>query len=424
MAAVGLWMWLDPAKFGTPLPCDPTPTIIGGPTSFSSRPLQVFSLVVYGLLLTPGINLLPQSETGNSSGIATALRRPMATRRTAPAQGDTPAPPSPPSATKKSLPAEPVHTASLIGGLVLLVVINIIFVIDIELTLSRNNPFQFDNGDDVWSFGQVLALLLLVLPLRDAWNAFRNIQRARNSLQERFLQALRDEVAATPIVERLGALVIDGADPRRPINKSRFGNSLQLAAYNGKKDIVEFLLSEGLLNNKPVIDTEHGGGYGTALQAASANGQLEVVALLLKIHRTDILHYIKIEGGHYETAVCAACANGQIDVAQLLLENGADDWYYGGTLGPPLHIASLMGSIELINWLLENTNAQFYDSDRGIFGKALDVAYLMRNQEAIELLLRKGFWRTYTQFVKDCIGPGKVCLGVSVTPKLSYTECV
>jgi hypothetical protein len=293
MAAIGLWLWLDPEKFGAPISCDPTLTIIGGATSFSSRPLQVFSLVMYGLLLIPGINLLPpiffflalniaynwlrdrwlrgnmdrkkplipmdtESETGNSSGITTALHRPMATRRTAPPQGDTPGPPSPPPATKKSLPAEPVRTASLIGGLVLLVVINIIFVVDIELTLSRNKPFQFDNGDDVWGFGQVLALLLLVLPLRDAWNAFRDIQTARNGVQKRFLQALRDEVAATPVVERLGALMIDGADPRRPINSSRFGNSLQLAAYHGKKDIVEFLLSEGPLNNKPVIDTERG----------------------------------------------------------------------------------------------------------------------------------------------------------------------
>jgi hypothetical protein len=35
----------------------------------------------------------------------------------------------------------------------------------------------------------------------------------------------------------------------------------------------------------------------------------------------------------------------------------------GGPLGPPLHIASLMGNIELINWLLENTKAELYDSD-------------------------------------------------------------
>jgi hypothetical protein len=42
-----------------PIACDPTLTIIGVATSFSSRPLQVFSLVMYGLLLIPGINLLP-----------------------------------------------------------------------------------------------------------------------------------------------------------------------------------------------------------------------------------------------------------------------------------------------------------------------------------------------------------------------------
>jgi hypothetical protein len=141
---------------------------------------------------------------------------------------------------------------------VLLVIINTIFVIDIELTLSRNKPFQLDDGDDVWGFGQVLALLLLVLPLRDTWNTFRDIQMARHIVQKRFLQALRDEVSATPIVEKLGALVIDGADPRTPINGSRFGNSLQLAAYHGKNDIVEFLLSEGPANDKPVIDTQRG----------------------------------------------------------------------------------------------------------------------------------------------------------------------
>jgi hypothetical protein len=146
----------------------------------------------------------------------------------------------------------------LISGLVLLVIINIIFVIDIELTLSRNKPSHLDDGDNVWGFGQVLALLLLVLPLRDAWNAFQDIQTARHSVQARFLQVLRDEVAATPIAERLGALVIDGADPRAPIKGSRFGNSLQLAAYHGETYIVEFLLNEGPRNDKAVIDTECG----------------------------------------------------------------------------------------------------------------------------------------------------------------------
>jgi hypothetical protein len=64
------------------------------------------------------------------------------------------------------------RTAFLIIGLVLLVAINILFIVDIELTLRRNKGDQ--NGDDAWGFGQVLALLLII-PLRDAWGALQDI---------------------------------------------------------------------------------------------------------------------------------------------------------------------------------------------------------------------------------------------------------
>ncbi|KAJ7930852.1 hypothetical protein B0H13DRAFT_1594846 [Mycena leptocephala] len=92
---------------------------------------------------------------------------------------------------------------------------------------------------------------------------------------------LREEVAATPIVERLRVLIDQGADPRKPIEGTRFQNTLQLAAYHGKTDIVEFLLSGECPADKRVNETE-GTGYGTALQAAAAKGHLEVVQLLLK----------------------------------------------------------------------------------------------------------------------------------------------
>ncbi|KAJ7894924.1 hypothetical protein B0H14DRAFT_2334248, partial [Mycena olivaceomarginata] len=72
-----------------------------------------------------------------------------------------------------------------------------------------------------------------------------------------------------------------------------------------------------------------GGGYGTALQAASANGKVEVVQLLLKIHRTDIRHYVNLWGGHYGSALCAACANEHTKIAQLLVDNGAMVTFYG-----------------------------------------------------------------------------------------------
>jgi hypothetical protein len=142
-------------------------------------------------------------------------------------------------------------------GLALLVGVNIIFLVDIELTLSRNKHIQVA-GDNLWGFGQVLALLLLVVPLRDAWNALRDVQAAlrgvQQQLQLRFQQLLREEAAATAIAERLRVLITRGADPRK-IEENEIGDLLQLA-YNGRKDIVVFLLSEEWPANNRVIETK------------------------------------------------------------------------------------------------------------------------------------------------------------------------
>jgi hypothetical protein len=51
-------------------------------------------------------------------------------------------------------------------GLVLLLVINIIFLDNIELTLLQAS------SEPGWTFGQILAMLLLVLPLRDLVETF------------------------------------------------------------------------------------------------------------------------------------------------------------------------------------------------------------------------------------------------------------
>jgi hypothetical protein len=76
--------------------------------------------------------------------------------------------------------APPVnHTAFLIVGLVCLAAINIILLFDIELTLRGNKGDQF-GGDDDWGFGQVLALLLLVIPLRDFVTSIVDIRKKVN----------------------------------------------------------------------------------------------------------------------------------------------------------------------------------------------------------------------------------------------------
>jgi hypothetical protein len=61
MAAVGIWLWSDPSKFGQPLgaSCDPTLTVVGVPARFSSKALHIASLMMYSIVLVPGLNLIP-----------------------------------------------------------------------------------------------------------------------------------------------------------------------------------------------------------------------------------------------------------------------------------------------------------------------------------------------------------------------------
>jgi hypothetical protein len=60
MAGIGIRLWSNPSAFGKPLgSCTPILTIFGASSSFSSRPLRIFSLTMYSILLIPGLNLLP-----------------------------------------------------------------------------------------------------------------------------------------------------------------------------------------------------------------------------------------------------------------------------------------------------------------------------------------------------------------------------
>jgi hypothetical protein len=59
MAAIGIWLWLNPVKFGMSINCDPTLVVFGASINFSSAALRIFSLTMYFLLLIPGFNLLP-----------------------------------------------------------------------------------------------------------------------------------------------------------------------------------------------------------------------------------------------------------------------------------------------------------------------------------------------------------------------------
>jgi hypothetical protein len=131
-----------------------------------------------------------------------------------------------------------LKTAFLLVGLVILLLVNILFIVDTELTLKRNAAYQ-GKEEREWGFGQILALLLLVVPLRDAWIALRNI---KNNTQQRFDQALRTIAEAGETVNKL---VSEGALLSK-VDFARFGNSLHYAAYHGSIDLIKFVLTQGV----------------------------------------------------------------------------------------------------------------------------------------------------------------------------------
>jgi hypothetical protein len=125
---------------------------------------------------------------------------------------------------------------------VCLCIINILFIVDVELTLRRNKGDQAD-GDNEWGFGQVLSLLLLIVPLRDAGNAIQDIQEKiqdkLRGIQEQFEELIDRESKATGVASELNRLMAAGAQLRQP-KEGNFTDYLQQSAYYGRLDLVQY----------------------------------------------------------------------------------------------------------------------------------------------------------------------------------------
>jgi hypothetical protein len=141
--------------------------------------------------------------------------------------------------------SDSIHNGFLIVGLVCLVIINILFMVDIELTLRRNKADQV-NGDNEWGFGQVLALLLLVAPLNETWNASRENAEESKAIQKRFEELFRRmcEPTSTTKLERL---IHDGANPYKPITNASDRTCLDIAVRNGKAELITLLLRQDIM---------------------------------------------------------------------------------------------------------------------------------------------------------------------------------
>jgi hypothetical protein len=146
MAVIGIWFWSSPARFGdvqrdpispNVLKCT-SMSLLGNPINLTSSPLRVVSLGIYAFFMVPGLNLLLPAALFLALHIVYHRLRPRADE------------------TKPSV--VPVYI-----GLIFLLAVNIVFMADIETTVSHHKV----SDESQWTFGQILAILLLVLPLRD-----------------------------------------------------------------------------------------------------------------------------------------------------------------------------------------------------------------------------------------------------------------
>ncbi|KAH6894933.1 hypothetical protein BKA70DRAFT_790377 [Coprinopsis sp. MPI-PUGE-AT-0042] len=225
MSCLGIWLWTGLPSFGKGV--GPSTgvteandcalktvllTIVGHSVPFHSTALCVCSIVVYALFLVPGLNLMApmalflgayfahrrwNSGKKGLGGVCHPERRPfkhyeepnhayhlrlaryMAKRLIAGLDEVT--------AAARSWDVLPAFI-----GLTILLFVNVIFVIDIKLTLRQNIPHQ-DIDETQWGFGQILALLLLLLPLRELVEALlaRRLKQRQRELDEDVLDAIR-----------------------------------------------------------------------------------------------------------------------------------------------------------------------------------------------------------------------------------------
>lgn len=207
-------------------------------------------------------------------------------------------------------------------------------------------------------------------------------------------------------------------------------SALELACWNGATSIVKLLLDKGAMfephyihaivnsglgqdddtellalwidkgadvNEKNINNPLHEYGMVSPLQRAAYYDYSEKAGLLIQ-HGARI-DYHNVWGA---TALHIASERGALKVIRLLLKNGASLSDQRGSYSTPLHHATVTGQIEAmrvlidngadVNALIQNKDANF--SDKG--ASSLDIADLLKNSDAIQLLESKGARRFKT----------------------------
>lgn len=158
---------------------------------------------------------------------------------------------------------------------------------------------------------------------------------------------------------------------------------LILAAEKGHKTVVSFLLSANANPNATSMAIPGGGGRESALYRSCRNGHLIVAKDLIAAGaKVNIRAYTG-------TPLHAAVEGNHVNVVKFLLSVGADVLLTdSGVRQTPLHSSAFLGSLELVNLLLENGAALDPQDKSGM--TPLMVAAWQKHESVMHLLLERG----------------------------------
>ena len=167
----------------------------------------------------------------------------------------------------------------------------------------------------------------------------------------------------------------DGVDIRLPLQT--FGYYLNIAAMNGRKEMIQLLLANGADVNAI------GGEYHTALQAAAYSGNKDAVEVLL-----DAGGDISVRGGELWDPLSAAASQNHLEIVDLLLEKGADASNDGGYFKNALRVAAVSGRDAVVKSLLNRgADASSYDE----FGANIFFwAIFSASEETVNVIIESG----------------------------------
>ncbi|KAJ3503324.1 hypothetical protein NMY22_g18286 [Coprinellus aureogranulatus] len=359
MAALGIWLWNSPVSFGTSESTCAVEhgqlAILGASVPFGSNPLRLASLILYSLFLLPGLNLLlPMTaflclyfwHRRSCQGVASSVEDASQTVRSSQYTEI--------SRTLRQfcLRCMRAQVFPVCVGLGFLFAINVVFIADIELTLHRNIGLQ-DREEEQWGFGQILAILLVLMPLRDLVEAIlaRRLRRHELQIKEHELSAAWASALLRRDVDRILELVKEGADPN--VRAEDGWSALEVAVSQSNWDAVLNLVS-GSAHRADVNAPFHDGR--TALETVTLDLEWDGFQTLAKAGAD--LHASFSDGTFADgrSPIQSAAEGDGWEAVQFLINASADTSFAfedGSTL---LEHAALGRQWNVVRSLLESSN--------------------------------------------------------------------